>query len=212
MSKIVFKYSKEGESVYLGHLELAKIFERAFRRAHIMIRYTEGFNPTPKMSFASPLSVGISSIYELGLVETSQDVLPESLDRIDLPLGIEILNAKYYNHSKSLMARMEYAEYIIKFNFDLSQAFEEFKTLEYLEWVKTTKRAKRTLNMMPYIKEIKIEGWGEIRAKLISGNSGSLNPNVFAEAFASFADNPAGSEKILIKRTGLYDSLNKLLF
>ncbi|HRE48903.1 MAG TPA: TIGR03936 family radical SAM-associated protein [Aggregatilineales bacterium] len=58
-------FHKEGALKYIGHLDLAKIWERVLRRAQIHLAYSQGFNARPKMQFASPLSLGCTSEAEL---------------------------------------------------------------------------------------------------------------------------------------------------
>ena len=44
---------------HIGHLDLMRTMQRALRRSGLPVRYSQGFNPHIKLSFASPLSVGI---------------------------------------------------------------------------------------------------------------------------------------------------------
>ena len=39
-------FSKTGRARYISHLDLMRTFQRAFARAKIPIKHTEGFNPT----------------------------------------------------------------------------------------------------------------------------------------------------------------------
>ena len=55
------KFSKGEEVKYISHLDLQRAFQRALRRAEIDIAYSKGFNPHPKVSFATALSVGMTS-------------------------------------------------------------------------------------------------------------------------------------------------------
>ena len=54
-------FSREGATVFLGHLDLMTCFERAARRAGLPILYSQGYNPRPMMVFALPLGVGIET-------------------------------------------------------------------------------------------------------------------------------------------------------
>ena len=60
-----FQYVIGGELRFLSHLDLVRTFERALRRP-IPAALTEGFHPKPKLSFACPLAVGITSQAEYG--------------------------------------------------------------------------------------------------------------------------------------------------
>jgi len=90
------KYTKKGDLVYLSHLDLVRLFERAFRRANIPLAFTQGFNPHPIINFAAPLSVGVSSEAEYFDVVLAEPITPEhftiTLNKT-LPSDIQILQA-----------------------------------------------------------------------------------------------------------------------
>ena len=69
VSRLLFSFAKEGRAVYLSHLNLMGIFERALVRAGLRARFTEGFNPKPRLEFASPLPLGVASEGEVASVE-----------------------------------------------------------------------------------------------------------------------------------------------
>ena len=43
MNRLLFE--KTGDAVYLSHLDLMRVFQRAFKRADIMIWHSQGFSP-----------------------------------------------------------------------------------------------------------------------------------------------------------------------
>ncbi len=59
--KARIKFSKCGSMRFIGHLDVMRYFQKAFRRAGIPISYSQGFSPHQLMSFASPLGIGLSS-------------------------------------------------------------------------------------------------------------------------------------------------------
>lgn len=58
-------FEKKGRSVWISHLDLMRLFQRAFKRAGLPLTHTQGFNPRPSVSIALPLSVGVESCCEL---------------------------------------------------------------------------------------------------------------------------------------------------
>jgi len=50
---------------YVSVLELGKIWERSLRRAGMPLKYSQGYNPRPKLHFAAPLPVGCGSEADL---------------------------------------------------------------------------------------------------------------------------------------------------
>ncbi|MDF1513389.1 MAG: TIGR03936 family radical SAM-associated protein [Anaerolineae bacterium] len=58
-------FSTEKTLAFVSVLDLSSIWERSLRRAGIPLRYSQGFNPRPKMNFAAPLPVGCSAQEDL---------------------------------------------------------------------------------------------------------------------------------------------------
>lgn len=63
MPRLLFK--KTGSAIWISHLDLMRLFQRAFKRAGLPLTHTNGFNPRPSVSIALPLSVGVESQCEL---------------------------------------------------------------------------------------------------------------------------------------------------
>ena len=74
MPRLLFE--KTGSAVWMSHLDLMRLFQRAFKRADLPLKHTQGYNPRPSVSIALPLSVGVDSICEL---------LDFDLDGVDVP-------------------------------------------------------------------------------------------------------------------------------
>ena len=58
-------FEKTGNARYISHLDLMRLFQRAFKRAGLPLTHTQGFNPRPSVSIALPLSLGVESRCEL---------------------------------------------------------------------------------------------------------------------------------------------------
>ena len=87
-------YMRTGAISYLGHLEFLQIIFRALKRAGIRTNYSQGFNPSPKVSFSPALPVGIESLCEYFLVETpapikNRNLLAQKLTEV-LPEGMAV--------------------------------------------------------------------------------------------------------------------------
>ena len=63
MPRLLFE--KTGNAVWISHLDLMRLFQRAFKRAGLPLKHTQGFNPRPSVSIALPLSLGMESYCEL---------------------------------------------------------------------------------------------------------------------------------------------------
>lgn len=67
-------FSKDDVLVYISHLDLNHAFIRALNRADIKLKFSEGFNPHPKIVFALPLSVGMegeNETVDIGVADES---------------------------------------------------------------------------------------------------------------------------------------------
>jgi radical SAM-linked protein len=89
------RFSKTGKIRWTSHRDVARMWERAFRRLSLPLAYTQGFSPRPKVSFGLALSTGHESVAEyldLELVEgTPLDVttLANHLST-GLPAGLDV--------------------------------------------------------------------------------------------------------------------------
>lgn len=115
VSRMRLRFSKTGAMSLLSHLELLHLFTRAVRRAAIPIRYSLGFHPHPKFSFATALSVGVESWAEYFDMEIAAGLDAESVrDSLNesLPEGIRILDAcEIPLRSESLSVLIEAVRY-----------------------------------------------------------------------------------------------------
>ncbi|MBE3572610.1 MAG: DUF2344 domain-containing protein [Moorella humiferrea] len=88
------KYRKGGWTVYLGHLEMLRLWQRAMRRAGLPLAYSRGFNPHPRLSFGPALAVGIEGLAEYLDVELAEPLSGEEIkERLgaELPVGLELI-------------------------------------------------------------------------------------------------------------------------
>ncbi len=95
-ARIRLRFDKLGAMSFMSHLEMLNLFIRAVRRAGVPIRYSHGFHPHPKFSFATALSVGIESRAEYLDLEIAAgfgaERVKDALNRV-LPAGVKILEA-----------------------------------------------------------------------------------------------------------------------
>ena len=89
-------FEKKGNAIWISHLDLMRLFQRAFKRAGLPLTHTQGFNPRPSVSIALPLSVGVESQcelldFELEGVDVSCE---EILHKLNAALvdGVEVLS------------------------------------------------------------------------------------------------------------------------
>jgi radical SAM-linked protein len=96
---LVIRFRIGGALRYLSHAETSRVFQRACARAGVPVKYSEGFNPHPRLSLPLPRSVGVESDDELLAVRLDSEPwevddayaarMHRSLQEA-LPAGIEI--------------------------------------------------------------------------------------------------------------------------
>jgi len=133
VDRIRVRYTKTGVMIFLSHLELITLFTRAVKRAGIPVRFSQGFHPHPKFSFATALSVGVESTAEYLDIEIAPgfgaDRLRENLNLV-LPEGIAVTAAvSIPAKSPSLSVIMERVRYRVtlpEVTADLPQQVQTF--------------------------------------------------------------------------------------
>ena len=84
--------AKRGRAKYTSHLDMQRCMMRAVRRAGIDLWYTEGFNPKPRLSFATPMSVGLESECEFLDIRIDREFsCAEIMERLNRELTDELL-------------------------------------------------------------------------------------------------------------------------
>jgi radical SAM-linked protein len=64
VQRLRFRVTRTGVARHLSHLEVAKVWQRALRRAHAPMLYAHDFHPLPRVNFSSALPVGEDSLGE----------------------------------------------------------------------------------------------------------------------------------------------------
>ena len=62
--RVRFRFSKLGKIRFTSHRDVARLWERALRRAELPVALTEGFSPRPKVHFGLALSTSHESLGE----------------------------------------------------------------------------------------------------------------------------------------------------
>ena len=190
-------FSKTGRAKYISHLDLMRTFQRAFSRAGIQIKHTEGFNPHPFVSIALPLSVGYSSqceILEFGLVGgASYEEIPARLTAA-MPEGI-IIHECYPAERK--LKDLASLNYIMNFEYpggrpqEAEPAMIELLSKERLVVRKKSNKSKKgytEVDLIPLIRGWNLECQSDTMTldAVLSAQNPGLNPELLRAAFCEF--------------------------
>lgn len=221
MPRIRIEFSKGDRVRFLSHLDLVKTFERAVRHIDLPIAYSEGFNPHPKMNFASALALGVVSDREYLDIDLKHDVDLEEITRAfsgSLPPGIEINRTAYVaDNGPALMGVINRAEYTVtafpEEEIDaeiLEQKIHDFMQQDEIIISKWSKKGHRQKNIRPGILAFSgvLDGQGGEKLvfsiRTITGSEGNIRPEEVVSAFETYSGLPIKSEILYIRRTRLY--------
>lgn len=157
MPDLRFRFVKEGRSAYLSHLDVMRTFQRAFIRAGIRVRHSEGFNPHPKMSIALPLQLGCESVCEVldAPVTDGPEDMVSALNEA-LPEGIRVMEV--YPPQRPVR-EIAWTEWSLRFKDEReAREAEDVFRLPELTIEKKTKRGLSALDIAPHIQLLSAEG------------------------------------------------------
>ena len=129
--RIIASFYKHDEVRFVSHLDIQRLFQRAFRRAGLPLSYSKGFNPHPLLSFATALSVGYTSECEYFDVFLDEKIdADEFRSRVNavLPEGVAVTKAVDAGEMKaSLTTLMRSADYFARLDFDREVTSDELE-------------------------------------------------------------------------------------
>ncbi|MCR5809697.1 MAG: TIGR03936 family radical SAM-associated protein [Clostridiales bacterium] len=190
--RLAVKFKKGVPVRFVSHLDVQRLFHRAFRRAKLPLAYSQGFNPHPLVSFAAALSVGMTSDGEYLDVILTEGMTPEEFrSRLDpvLPEGVEIVSVMDLGESKkSLTSAMRTASYTanVLFDADVSQEAVSSAITGLLSGeivvMKKTKGGIKPTDIRPMVIELDLVSLAERNAvfklKGVLSAEGGLNPDM----------------------------------
>ena len=210
MQRLRIRFSRSEELKFISHLDIIRLWERAFRRARIALAYSEGFSPHPRISLAAPLSVGITSDVELMDVVLAGRVSPHwftaSVNQ-QLPPGMKVHEAYMIAPGiPSLQSQVRFARYEVDIETDkgtgeIEDAISTLLSREHLPWYHMRDTGRRNYDLRLLIKHIRLVGFAGSRCTiemvLRCDNSGSGRPEQVVIALG-FTEQP-----VSIRRTEL---------
>ena len=180
-------FEKKGNAVWISHLDLMRLFQRAFKRAGLPLTHTQGFNPRPSVSIALPLSVGVESCCELLDFDLDGDkvanrIVRGKLNDYLLP-GIRVIKVYDNGHKIKNLALLDT---IVTMEYDagvpadaVARLTEFFAQDEILVEKKTKTNGIQDQNIVPMIKSLEVaqtdDNTVQLKARVCCQNP-TLNP------------------------------------
>lgn len=204
-------FEKTGPIRFISHLDLTRAFHRAFSRAGIPLKFSEGFSPHPKFAFGLPLSVGTESVAEVAdfSLKENFDLPAEALLsalQAQMPQGIRLLSL---TQAEGKLSEIAFASYEIRLpHFDPALIFSATKALS--EPMTVTKKNKKGKLVEKEISsgidsaELSEENGAVIlRCTLSASGENYIKPELVLAALAEALPEGDFSEKRIL-RTGIF--------
>lgn len=194
MNRLLFE--KTGDAVWISHLDLMRVFQRAFRRAGLLLHHTEGFNQRAYVSLALPLSVGTASGCEILDYALDTPCGPDELrQRLNaaLPSGIRVLEV--YESPRKLK-ELVYLHAAVTLEYDggvparAEEALTALFARETLPVEKTSKKGVSEVDLIPMLRRLTVRRLSGQELELdavVTAQNPSLNPMQLPVAIARYA-------------------------
>lgn len=189
--RIRITYGKFGAMRFVGHLDTVTTWERILRRARIPLEYTQGFNPRPRIQFASALALGISSeceCFDAWLTDRLDGDFPaEWITRLEdkSPAGLRIVALEDVPiRAPSLPQQVVSAEYIFTpldpalDSDDLRTRVEDLLAQTVIERT----RRNKTYDLRPLVLGLQVLPDGTLYARLATGEKRNARPDEVLDA------------------------------
>ncbi|MDR2665358.1 MAG: TIGR03936 family radical SAM-associated protein [Oscillospiraceae bacterium] len=183
-------FAKTGRARYISHLDLMRTLTRAFARADVPLRYTEGFNPHPRVSLALPLPVGHESACELMDFETDANILPESIPGRLNPFMPEGISARGVASAERAVSGIKWIDTCLSLEYDsprpgAADAISQFFSRESIVVQKRSKRSVSEIDLTASVRLVYVRARDTRRVAmraLLSAASPCVGPGLLVEA------------------------------
>lgn len=164
--RIRLRFWKTGRMRLLSHLEMINLFSRAISRAAIPVRFSQGFHPHPRFSFATALSVGVESYAEYMDMEVAGDSsaaqVMAGLNTV-LPDGVKVVSAEEIPlKGPSLSVIIEAVRYLVTSEalagIDLQASAEAFLKTDSFPWHREKRGKVLDLDLRRELRDVTVSG------------------------------------------------------
>lgn len=216
--KILCKFTKLGYLKFISHLDLVDLFQRTLFQNKVDVKFSEGFNPHPRMSIAYPLPLGIESNSEyMEIYLNSKIDLKDFLIKMNerLPQGIKIVEAKY-DDDESISNKVKSVIYAFKLlntfydknkDIDIAKELDKVNAMDIVEIERKRKKGKRRIfvkeNAKDYLNRLELKDEA-IYAYIKMSENGSLKPALVFDILNNYTNITMDELDIDLERVGLY--------
>ncbi len=163
-NKVRLRWGKTARYRYMSHLENLRLIERALRRSRLPVSYSQGYNPTMKLSLGPALPLGFTSEAEYLDITLDSNLMPYMVENLrkTMPEGIDIIDARsVFGKNVSLNAALNRVEFVVPVSFwsdpeELRAQAEEVLVAETLECERKTKSDFKKIDIRPALYDVRV--------------------------------------------------------
>lgn len=191
------EFEKTGNAVWMSHLDLMRVFQRAFRRAGMLLKHSQGYTPHAFVSIVLPLSVGVESCCELldfALADEAPVPTCEIAERLNavLPDGVRV-HEVWENGRK--IKELTHLRVCLTLCYDrgvpqgCAEALLALLARETLPVARQKKQEITTVDIRPMISDVSVtqtDGQTLALRAVICAQNPSLNPQLILQAIQRY--------------------------
>ena len=205
-------YSKQDRMKFISHLDMNRYMTRLIKISKIPAWHTEGFNKHLYLTFALPLSLGITTDYDIVDLKIIDDnftdeMIVDALNK-NAAQGLHFISAGPIVMKTAELSFALYELTVKDSNLNYLNAFKEFSLGKVMITEKKGKKGKVTLlNVAEKIKKIDCDiedNQLKISVILPAGNTENINPTLILNAFKELGNREP--EVFLVNRKMLYNA------
>jgi len=202
--RIRVAYSRLEEARFLGARELITVLTRAARRARLPVAYSQGFHPSPRMSFGPALPLGMESEEEFFDIVLTEALAPDELSErlhAQLPAGLAIQRAEAIAlKAPSIEASIQASRYQVTLDSlpadkrtaaFWTRCFNRFAAAPSFPLQKRNRRGVKTLDAKRCVHQLGLSTSHTLSLEIAVTPKGTLNPQEFLRALADLSEEEA---------------------
>lgn len=226
VSTAAIRFRIAGVVRFLSHAETARVLQRACARAGIAVRYSQGFNPHPRLSLPLPRPVGVEAEEELLVVKLCDDphaapfesraereaAMKQALAE-QVPEGMDVLAVDLVGPSVPFQPQS--AQYVLPVRVEEETGLAERLRDEIAKVMASERcmvertaaegKAARSVDVRPFLQAICLEG-GNLIVQHRTGGAGSIRVDEIQRLFGLQTRDLAGP----VRRTSVVWETTKL--
>lgn len=212
VQKLRIRFAKRDRLRFTSHRDFQRAFERALRRAHVPMAFSQGFTPHPKVSYAGAAPTGAASEAEYLEISVTEVCDPTTVAKVlddALPAGLDVV-AVVEAGGDSLADRLQASEWEIALpdadRAVVAAAAEAFLAAPAVEVQRMTKKGPRTLDARGAVVRLEVSGDAPALRAVVRHQTPTVRPDDILAALRQVADLPEGQHLATRRAQGPLDA------